>query len=70
MNPRTATPVRVILVAGLLMAAIAGLTPIGDVAELVNIGTLAAFFLVCLGVVFHATPTRTYRAPSAPRSRP
>ncbi len=70
LNPRTATPVRVILVAGLLMAAIAGLTPIGDVAELVNIGTLAAFFLVCLGVVFlrytHPDLPRPFRTPFSP----
>jgi APA family basic amino acid/polyamine antiporter len=70
LNPRTATPVRVILVAGLLMAAIAGLTPIGDVAELVNIGTLAAFFLVCLGVVSlrytHPDLPRPFRTPFSP----
>jgi APA family basic amino acid/polyamine antiporter len=70
LNPRTATPVRVILVAGLSMAAIAGLTPIGDVAELVNIGTLAAFFLVCLGVVFlrytHPDLPRPFRTPFSP----
>jgi APA family basic amino acid/polyamine antiporter len=70
LNPRTATPVRVILVAGLLMASIAGLTPIGDVAELVNIGTLAAFFLVCLGVVFlrytHPDLPRPFRTPFSP----
>ncbi len=50
-NPRTQTPIRVIMVSGILIAAIAGFTPIGDVAELVNIGTLAAFVLVCAGVV-------------------
>jgi APA family basic amino acid/polyamine antiporter len=70
LNPRTATPVRVILVAGLLMASIAGLTPIGTVAELVNIGTLAAFFLVCLGVVFlrytHPDLPRPFRTPFSP----
>lgn len=40
-NRTTRTPVRVILASGVLIAAIAGFTPIGDVAELVNIGTLA-----------------------------
>jgi APA family basic amino acid/polyamine antiporter len=50
-NPRTQTPIPVILLVGLAMAAVAGLTPIGEVAELVNIGTLAAFFLVCVGVI-------------------
>lgn len=50
-NKTTHTPVRVILASGLLIAAIAGFTPIGKVAELVNIGTLAAFVLVCGGVI-------------------
>jgi basic amino acid/polyamine antiporter, APA family len=69
-HPRTQTPVRVILLAGLLMAAVAGLTPIGHVAELVNIGTLAAFFLVCLGVIAlrytHPEVPRPFRTPLMP----
>lgn len=69
-NPRTQTPVRVIAASGLLMAAIAGLTPIGDVAELVNIGTLAAFFLVCIGVVVlrrrQPDLPRPFRTPLSP----
>ena len=50
-HPVTRTPVRVILVTGVLMAFIAGFTPIEKVAELVNIGTLAAFVVVCAGVI-------------------
>lgn len=50
-NPKTQTPVPVILVSGLIMAVVAGLTPISLLAELVNIGTLAAFVLVCGGVI-------------------
>jgi basic amino acid/polyamine antiporter, APA family len=69
-HPRTHTPVRVIAAAGAAMAAIAGLTPIGTVAELVNVGTLAAFFLVCLGVVFlrrtHPDLPRPFRTPLSP----
>lgn len=69
-NRRTQTPIRVILAAGLVMAAIAGLTPIGDVAELVNIGTLAAFFLVCIGVIVlrykHPDLPRPFRTPFSP----
>jgi APA family basic amino acid/polyamine antiporter len=69
-SPRTQTPVRVILASGLLIAVVAGLTPIGDVAELVNIGTLAAFFLVCLGVVSlrytHPDLPRPFRTPWSP----
>jgi APA family basic amino acid/polyamine antiporter len=50
-NPKTQTPQTVIIVSGFFMAAIAGFTPIGLLAELVNIGTLAAFLLVCGGVI-------------------
>lgn len=50
-HPNTQTPIRVIVICGLIMAAIAGFIPLGDLAELVNIGTLAAFVLVCLGVI-------------------
>jgi APA family basic amino acid/polyamine antiporter len=50
-NPDTQTPVRVIVICGIVMSLIAGLIPLGDLAELVNIGTLAAFVLVCLGVL-------------------
>ncbi|MDH4273403.1 MAG: amino acid permease [Gammaproteobacteria bacterium] len=50
-NSHTQTPVRLILASGLCMSMIAGFTPIGDVAELVNIGTLAAFVTVCAGVL-------------------
>jgi APA family basic amino acid/polyamine antiporter len=48
---KTQTPVRVIVICGVIMAAVAGFVPLGELAELVNIGTLAAFVLVCLGVV-------------------
>jgi APA family basic amino acid/polyamine antiporter len=50
-NETTRTPVRIILTSGFIMAAIAGFTPISHVTELVNIGTLAAFVLVCAGVI-------------------
>jgi APA family basic amino acid/polyamine antiporter len=33
------------------IALIAGLSPIGKVAQLVNLGTLAAFFMVCASVI-------------------
>lgn len=49
-HPRTRTPVMVITVCGVVMASIAGLMPLTAIAELVNIGTLAAFTLVCAGV--------------------
>jgi len=50
-NPKTRTPVRVIALSGIVMALAAGFFPLGVLIELVNIGTLAAFVLVCLGVI-------------------
>lgn len=50
-NEKTQTPVTLIMVSAVIMAAVAGLTPIGLLAELVNIGTLAAFVIVCGGVI-------------------
>jgi len=69
-HPETHTPVRIILLCGVLIAAIAGLTPISDVAELVNIGTLAAFVLVC-GVVIvlrrmRPDVSRPFKTPFSP----
>jgi len=69
-HPKTQTPVRVIVLCGIVMAAIAGFMPLGDLAELVNIGTLAAFVLVCFGVlVLRITKPdmrRPFRSPFSP----
>jgi APA family basic amino acid/polyamine antiporter len=69
-NPKTQTPVRVIVLSGIIMAIAAGFIPLGDLAELVNIGTLAAFVLVCLGVlVLRITKPdmkRPFRSPFSP----
>lgn len=50
-NSQTHTPIRIILLTGIITATIAGLAPINRAAELVNIGTLAAFVFVCGGVI-------------------
>ena len=50
-NARTHTPVRTTVITGVIMAIMAGFLPLGVLAELVNIGTLAAFVLVCCGVI-------------------
>ncbi len=50
-NPNTQTPLRIIAIAGIIIALVAGTTPIQKVAALVNIGTLAAFTLVSIGVI-------------------
>lgn len=69
-HPRTKTPVRIILLSGAMIAIIAGVTPIDDVAELVNIGTLAAFVIVCGGVIVlritNPSLKRPFRTPFNP----
>ncbi|BAP57895.1 amino acid permease [Thioploca ingrica] len=69
-NKRTQTPIRIILVSGLLMATVAGFMPIRIVAELVNIGTMAAFVLVCGGVIIlryrHPNLHRPFKSPFSP----
>lgn len=69
-NERTKTPIRIIALSGLLMALLAAMVPIGDLAELVNIGTLFAFIVVCSGVIYlrHTQPDmlRPYKTPGMP----
>jgi APA family basic amino acid/polyamine antiporter len=69
-SPNTQTPVRVIIITGLIMSIAAGLVPLGSLAELVNIGTLAAFVLVCLGVIVlrrkHPDLPRPFKNPFTP----
>jgi basic amino acid/polyamine antiporter, APA family len=49
-HPRFRTPWITSIVVGLVAATFASLIPIGDLAELVNIGTLLAFVIVSAGV--------------------
>ena len=50
-NKKTQTPVKNTVICGFIMAIMAGFMPLSALAELVNIGTLAAFVLVCVGVI-------------------
>ncbi|GCE40469.1 amino acid permease [Rhodococcus sp. USK10] len=45
------TPVRITLFVGAVVALLAAFFPMGTLEEMVNIGTLFAFVLVCIGVV-------------------
>src|SRR5436305_1257100 len=50
-HPRYRTPYLSTLLVGVVVALVAGLTPIDVVAELTNIGTLAAFVLISFAVI-------------------
>jgi APA family basic amino acid/polyamine antiporter len=66
-NAKTQTPIRTTVITGAFMALMAGLMPLGVLAELVNIGTLAAFVLVCGGVIMlrftHPELPRPFKTP-------
>jgi APA family basic amino acid/polyamine antiporter len=69
-HAQSQTPRRLIWSLALIMAVIAGMLPIHQVASLVNMGTLAAFAVVCIGVVIlrYTKPDmpRPFRTPASP----
>ncbi|MBE7200393.1 MAG: amino acid permease [Parafilimonas terrae] len=69
-NPVTQAPAASQLVIGLFTAAVAGLVPIDILGEIVSIGTLLAFCLVCATVLIlrrtEPDRPRPFRVPAAP----
>lgn len=62
MHPKYGTPSATTIASGILAAVIAGVFPIGILGELVSIGTLFAFAIVCAGVLI-----LRYKEPNFPR---
>ncbi|MER7819261.1 amino acid permease [Streptomyces sp. NPDC096153] len=62
-HPTRHVPVRVTWIVGIGSALIAGFLPIGEAAELTNIGILLAFVVVCVAVI-----VLRYRQPDLPRT--
>jgi APA family basic amino acid/polyamine antiporter len=69
-HPRFRTPHLSTMMTGIVIALVSGLTPISVLSQLVSIGTLLAFGLVCIGVILlrHTAPDipRPFRTPGVP----
>lgn len=70
LNDKDKAPVRIIMLCGVFVALIAAFMPISILVELVNIGTLVAFTMVCGGVIIlrYTNPTlsRPFKTPFMP----
>lgn len=69
-HPRWGTPHVTTLITGTTCALVAGFTPINVLSELVSMGTLLAFVLVCIGIVMlrrtNPSTPRPFRTPGLP----
>jgi APA family basic amino acid/polyamine antiporter len=69
-HPKTRTPARIIVVTWLIIGCSAAFLPLDELVGIVNIGTLAAFTIVCGGVLVlrYTKPDmpRPFKVPGAP----
>jgi APA family basic amino acid/polyamine antiporter len=69
-DPRTRTPAFMTLVTGAVIAVLTLIVPLDVLLDLVNIGTLTAFAIVCAGVLVmrrtHPAVPRPFRVPLVP----
>ena len=69
-NPRFKTPVLMTMITGVAIAILTLIVPLDVLLDLVNIGTLMAFIVVCSGVIYlrYKRPDikRSFRAPFVP----
>ncbi len=66
-HPRFRTPARMTMITGAVVAVLAAMLPLSDLLDFVNIGTLSAFAIVCVGVlvlrIVQPKAERPFRAP-------
>ncbi len=69
-HPKYGTPYRPTLILGVLTGLAAGALPIGDLAELVNVGVLCAFIVICSAIIVlrrtRPDVKRAFRTPLVP----
>jgi len=69
-HPRFGTPHRATILTGIAVAVLSAVIPIGEAADMTNIGTFFAFVLVCVGVIVlrYTNPDypRPFRLPFMP----
>jgi APA family basic amino acid/polyamine antiporter len=69
-HPRFKTPWKSTILTGMMVGIMASLIPLGVLAELVNIGTLFAFVIVCSSIIImrylHPDADRPFRCPWVP----
>ena len=69
-NPKTGAPQNATIFAGIVSGLIAGTFPLDVLSEMVSIGTLMAFTIVCISVIVlrktHAELKRPFRVPFVP----
>ena len=69
-NPKTGAPQNATIFAGIVSGLIAGIFPLNILTEMVSIGTLMAFVIVCISVIVlrktHPELKRPFRVPFVP----
>ena len=69
-HPKFRTPYKNTILVGLLAATVGSVTPIDNIAKVVNIGTLLAFVMVCIGILIlrwtNPDQPRPFRTPFVP----
>ncbi|KXH81276.1 APC family permease [Chryseobacterium kwangjuense] len=69
-NPKTGVPTKNLLILGVVIAVVASLTPINDLAHMTSFGTLFAFTMVCVAVwvlrVKEPNLQRNFKVPALP----